>query len=162
MSGPRPTPPAKSQADPAAGRCRFPKRRRIASGDDFTAIIGKGSFATDDTLIVNALPASSLRRRKPATPASSAGRSVEEPASGRLGVTIPRKTGNAVVRNRWKRLIREAYRLQQHDLPEGFVFVVRPRRGAVAEFARVHRSLRRLAARAASMPPGPKRPAKHE
>lgn len=152
-------------AETPARRCRFPKRRRIASGDDFTAIIGNGSFAADDTLIVNALPASSLRRRKPNSAEVPRVGEIGPQEIGRLGVTIPRKTGNAVVRNRWKRLIREAYRRLQHELPAGFDFVVRPRRGAVAEFSRVHRSLRRLAVRAASTPPGApsskRRPAKH-
>ena len=34
----------------------------------------------------------------------------------RLGLAVGRKTGNAVVRNRWKRAVREAFRLQRHAL----------------------------------------------
>ena len=34
----------------------------------------------------------------------------------RLGLAVGRKTGNAVVRNRWKRAVREAFRLQRGDL----------------------------------------------
>lgn len=47
---------------------------------------------------------------------------------GRLGVTATRKIGNAVIRNRARRLVREAYRKIRPMLPEGYdlVVVVRP------------------------------------
>ena len=46
----------------------------------------------------------------------------------RLGITISRKVGTAARRNRIKRLLRESFRLLQHDLPRGYdlVIVVRP------------------------------------
>ncbi|MEX0775896.1 MAG: ribonuclease P protein component [Phycisphaeraceae bacterium] len=46
----------------------------------------------------------------------------------RLGLTVPGRVGTNVVRNRVKRLLREAFRLRQHELPAGYdvVVVVRP------------------------------------
>jgi ribonuclease P protein component len=46
----------------------------------------------------------------------------------RLGMSVSRKVGTAVRRNRIRRLVRESFRLLQHDLPQGYdlVVVVRP------------------------------------
>jgi ribonuclease P protein component len=46
----------------------------------------------------------------------------------RFGMSVSRKVGTAVRRNRIRRLLRESFRLMQHDLPCGYdlVVVVRP------------------------------------
>ena len=49
-------------------------------------------------------------------------------APSRLGVVTARRIGGAVVRNRARRLLRETFRLHQHDLaaPVDLVLVARP------------------------------------
>jgi len=109
---------------------RFGKPDRIQRSDDFTAIIRHGAFAADEVLVVN------VRYR-------TTGEGSLPPATSRsrLGITIPKKTGPAVVRNRWKRWIREAFRTQRSQIPVGLEIIVRPKRDAVGGFAAIARSL---------------------
>jgi ribonuclease P protein component len=64
----------------------------------------------------------------------------------RLGLVVSRKCGNAVNRNRWKRCLREAFRLSQHELP-AFDFVVVPRAGSEPNVAELQASFRSLSQR---------------
>ena len=45
----------------------------------------------------------------------------------RIGLSVSRKVGNAVVRNRFKRLFREAFRLTRSELQAGLDLVLIPR-----------------------------------
>jgi ribonuclease P protein component len=62
----------------------------------------------------------------------------------RLGISIPKAAGSAPRRNRIKRLLREAFRLHQNDLPRGydFILVIRPHEPMLlAEYQKVLTSL---------------------
>jgi ribonuclease P protein component len=67
----------------------------------------------------------------------------------RLGLSIGRKVGGATVRNRWKRLLREAFRLSRAELPPGIDLVVIPRGAAEPELEPLRKSLADLAGRIA-------------
>jgi ribonuclease P protein component len=67
----------------------------------------------------------------------------------RLGLVVSRKCGNSVLRSRWKRCLREAFRLSQHILPTGIDFVAIPRPAATPDTQRLQQSLARLAQRLA-------------
>jgi ribonuclease P protein component len=45
----------------------------------------------------------------------------------KLGVTVSKRFGDAHRRNRFKRIVREAFRLSQHDFPTGYEINVKPR-----------------------------------
>ena len=108
---------------------RFSKNHHLRKEADFQRVYGARVYAADDVLVVNGC-ANGL-------------------AYPRLGLSVSRKVGNAVVRNAWKRRIREAFRLSRDILPAGIDFVVRPQKEATLDFHAIAQSLPELAARIA-------------
>ncbi|MFM9115857.1 MAG: ribonuclease P protein component [Planctomycetota bacterium] len=104
---------------------RLPRERRICQALDFQAVYQADCFAADQVLIINGRFNGTDRTR--------------------LGLSVSRQVGNSVVRHRWKRRIREAFRQEYPQLPVGVDLVVRPKRGARLDFAAIRQSLPRLA-----------------
>lgn len=66
-------------------------------------------------------------------------------AHNRIGITVSTKVGKAVVRNRVRRRIREAYRINEECFGSGFDLVIVARvRAAEASFHDIEKSLRKL------------------
>ena len=80
-----------------AKRFSFPKELRLRTGAEFDAVFKAKVTAGDGVLVIHARP--------------------NGLGHARLGMAVSRKVGNAVRRNRWKRCLREAFRLAQHELP---------------------------------------------
>jgi len=66
----------------------------------------------------------------------------------RFGVGVSKRHGNAVQRNRIKRLCREAFRLSRAEIPAGWDYFVLPKAGATHTLAALRASLVQLARRA--------------
>ena len=85
-------------------RLSFAKSERLLNNSQFKAVLTRGISARDGVLRV-----------------CMAENDCDYP---RLGVSVGRSCGNAVVRNRLKRLVREAFRQSRSGLPAGFDYVV--------------------------------------
>ena len=89
----------------------FPKSSRIVRRNEYRAVQRSSLRVVTDHFIIYA------RKRRT--------------RSNRLGITVSKKVGNAVIRNRVKRLVRESFRLNKTTLPQqlDLVLVARKARG---------------------------------
>src|SRR5438105_8467 len=110
---------------------RFGHSRRLSGRNAFARVFGARRSAADRFLVVYAV--------------------ANELPFSRLGLSVGRKHGGAVERNRIKRLLREAFRLEQHALPMGYDFVCVPRPDMKATLDEYRTALGSLARRAAQL-----------
>ena len=95
-----------------------PKRRRLSRSGEFDRVYRDGSSHATRYLVLYNFP-----------------RRDEEERSVRLGVSVSRKVGGAVERNKVKRTLREAFWSLSERLPErhDFVLVARPEIGGLID-----------------------------
>ena len=86
-------------------RERFPGAARVRRRPEYLVIQNRGRRLVGPNLLLFALP-------------------VAVPGGGRLGVTVSKKVGGAVLRNRVKRWIRDCYRRRRPEFPPGLDLVV--------------------------------------
>jgi ribonuclease P protein component len=91
------------------GEYGFPKENRLRTRRDFQRVYRRGRLLQDRYFRV-------FYRERPGPP--------------RLGLALSRRLGKAVARNRAKRVIREAFRLNK-SLFENLDLIVQPRRAAM-------------------------------
>ncbi len=110
-----------------SARYRFRKSQRLLSTPEFQAVYQRRHKAADGVLLLFGQPN---------------GREFT-----RIGLSVSRKVGPAVVRNQLKRWLREAFRLNQQQMPVGWDFIAVPLDVARASQAAYDRSLLTLGAK---------------
>jgi ribonuclease P protein component len=98
------------------GAVRRVKRGRLSRSAEFDRVFRQGRSLANRVLVLYTFPRG-------------------EEGDPRLGLSVSRKVGGAVERNRVKRLLREAFELERGGLPPGrdVVLVARPAAHEVAE-----------------------------
>jgi ribonuclease P protein component len=89
------------------GEFRFQRHEHLRRSEDFRRVYDRRRSASDQWLIVYA--------------------NTNDLPYVRLGLSVSRKYGNAIQRNRLRRLYREAFRLTRQQMPTGLDLVLIPR-----------------------------------
>jgi ribonuclease P protein component len=105
---------------------QFPKRLRLLKPPEFERVMAARASASDGLVRMYG--------------------AANELGHPRLGLMVSRKVGSATARNRWKRALREAFRLGQHELPDCDIICI-PQRDATPDVRALTESLRTLARR---------------
>jgi ribonuclease P protein component len=86
-------------------RLRFPKSRRLTRDSEFRRVRTEGKTVRGNTLTIGFL------------------KDAHSNASARAGFITSKRVGNAVVRNRTRRRLREIFRRHQHEIRRGIWIV---------------------------------------
>lgn len=111
------------------GRHAFPKSLRLLKRREFLVVQDTGFKVSADCVLAVVKPQS------------------KDLGETRVGLTVSSKVGNAVVRNRVRRRLRELFRARRAELPKGLDMVLIARNSAAtAEWPAFVRAFDRLAA----------------
>jgi len=103
-------------------RFSFQERFRLKERDFFQLIFDNGARTATSAFImwhINVLDRPELVKK----------------GTKKIGIIVSRKLGNAVRRNRVKRLIRESFRLSRENIKDGFWMILYPKNGCGMESA---------------------------
>jgi len=96
------------------------KNDRVYLNNDFKIILEQGTKVYGDGIVL-------WYRPNPFVSTEGENKSPSCAKRGRIGIIVSKKLGNAVCRNRCKRLLREVFRLNRHLLTDGADCIFSPR-----------------------------------